>query len=407
MKKFLSVVSLLLAAMMIFAMPVFADEAEEENTPFELPKGITKYYATDVSAKVPTIDGTIGEGEYGEVTVRATSPIFLDSDGNISTEEAPANSYASEYIDFWFAYDADNIYVAIHDAGPNQIESSDEFKTNDYPFRNNYMFTFDFTPEDLTDYFRFGGFNTVTSWNDTMQYFEFTKSNRAPIKVADWVTECVVRKVDIETGADVSFGDLTSSNGNANYFSGDWEVYMELKIDRKAAAKALNECYFTDYDTVANAMYFSFNTNAFRRVECKVDDKGNESTVSSDSQYFRWMGKTVIKEINGEYEDYGLYDGGKVDFLPDVIIFGDENTVVELAEAFPVREETEPEETEPEVTEPEITEAPADETEAPADNETDAPAEEGGCGGSVSLAGIALVAALGTCTAFVAKKRED
>jgi len=408
MKKFLSVVSLLLAAMMIFAMPVFADEAEEENTPFELPKGITKYYATDVSAKVPTIDGTIGEGEYGEVTVRATSPIFLDSDGNISTEEAPANSYASEYIDFWFAYDADNIYVAIHDAGPNQVESSDEFKSNDYPMRSNYMFTFDFTPEDLTDYFRFGGFNTVTSWNDTMQYFEFTKSNRAPIKVSDWVTECVVRKVDIETGTDIGFGDLLTTNGNPNYFSGDWEVYMELKIDRKAAAKALNECYFTDYDTVANAMYFSFNTNVFRRVECKVDDKGNESTVSSDSQYYRWVGCTDIREKNGEYEDYGLYEGGKVDFLPDVIIFGDENTVVVPAEAFPVREETEAPETEPEVTEAPAgeTEAPAGETEAPA-GETEAPEAEGGCGSAVSLAGIALVATLGTCTAFVAKKKED
>ena len=39
---------------------------------------------------------------------------------------------------------------------------------------------------------------------------------------------------------------------------------------------------------------------------------------------------------------------------------------------------------------------------------TDAPADaEGGCGGAVSLAGIALVAALGTCTTFVIKKKED
>ena len=43
-------------------------------------------------------------------------------------------------------------------------------------------------------------------------------------------------------------------------------------------------------------------------------------------------------------------------------------------------------------------------TEAPT---TEAPAEEKGCGGSVGIAGLALVAALGTCTVFVAKKKED
>ena len=48
------------------------------------------------------------------------------------------------------------------------------------------------------------------------------------------------------------------------------------------------------------------------------------------------------------------------------------------------------------------TDAPT--TEAPV---TEAPAEEKGCGGSVGIAGLALVAALGTCTVFVAKKKED
>ena len=43
-------------------------------------------------------------------------------------------------------------------------------------------------------------------------------------------------------------------------------------------------------------------------------------------------------------------------------------------------------------------------TEAPA---TDAPASEDGCGSSVGLVGVALVMALGTCTAFAAKKKED
>ena len=66
----------------------------------------------------------------------------------------------------------------------------------------------------------------------------------------------------------------------------------------------------------------------------------------------------------------------------------------------------------PETTEAPVTEAPATEaptTEAP---KTEAPTteapeeEEKGCGSTVGVAGIALITALGTCTVFVAKKRD-
>ena len=406
MKKFLSIISLLLVAMMIFAMPTFADEAEETK-PFELPKGMQKYYANDVTGKTPNIDGTIADGEYGELTVRVTDPTpFVDAGGDYM--ENPKEYLKSEYMDIWFAYDEDNIYVAIHDAGPEKFADNDEFTSNDYPFRSNYFFCFDFTPEDLTDYFRFGGFNTATVWNPNMQYFEFGKSNRAPIKVAEWVTECVVRKVDVTTGADVGFGDLLTTNGNPNYYGGDWELFIEMKLDKKAVANALNECYFTDYDTVPNVMYFNFGTNMYRRTECKLDDSGNEKAVGDgESQYYRWLGDTIIRDNNADYEDYGLYEGGKVNAMMDAIIFGDENTVIAPADPFPVRETTEPVTEAPVTDNPDVAPTEPEETDTPADDETAAPVAEGGCDGSVSLAGIALVAALGACTAFVAKKKEN
>lgn len=404
MKKLISIVSLLLVATMILAVPAMA---AEENEGFKIPDGMTTYYANDVSGKTPNIDGTIDEGEYGKLTVRVTDPTpFVDAGGDYL--ENPKEHLKSEYIDFYFAYDENNYYIAIHDAGPDKYVDNDEFTTNDYPFRSNYLFSMDFTPEDLTDYFRFGGFNTVTIWNVNMQYFEFGKSNRAPIKVADWVTECIVRKVDVTTGADVGFGDLLTTNGNINYYDGDWELFIEMKLDKKAVAQALNDCYFTDYDTIPNGMYFSFGTNMYRRTEVTLDSKGEEKAVNDgESQYYRWLGDTIIRDKNGDYEDFGLYEGGKVNTMGDLIIFGDENTVFEPADPFPVRE-TEAPDTDP------VTEAPAadDITEAPAaDDVTEAPATEpaaeGGCGSSVAAAGIALVAALGTCTVFVSKKKED
>ena len=80
---------------------------------------------------------------------------------------------------------------------------------------------------------------------------------------------------------------------------------------------------------------------------------------------------------------------------------------------FLIGEEKEEESATEEVTTEEVTtEVPATEvpttevlaTEAPT---TDVVEEEGGCGSTVGIAGLALVAALGTCTVLAAKKKED
>jgi len=399
MKKFLSIVSLLLVAMMIFAMPTFAEEAEAtDDAPFELPKNITKYYANNITGTVPTIDGVIGENEYGELTVRVDNPSAMVGDTRVFMTEPADETLRSEYMDFWFAYDESNIYIAIHDAGFKKVDNGDEFTKNDVPFRYNYFFMMGFMLEDLMSDFRFGGGSTHSVWSQ-LRYHEFGKSNTPAIKTYDLISECIVRKVDTDLGTDVGFGDLLSSNGNVNYTDGSWEVYIEMKLAKDQIANAMNECFFTDYDTIPNAMYFDFTTNAYR---AKADDL-NESV----NQYYNWLGNNNVAGKQGDYADFGYYEGMKYETIFDLIVFGDENTVIEPADPFPVREETEAPTTEPETTEPEVTEAPAgNETDAPA-GETEAPEVQGGCGSSVALAGIALVATLGTCTAFVAKKKED
>ena len=399
MKKFLSVVSVLLVAFMMLAIvPVSADEASE-TAAFELPKNIRKYYANDITGTTPTIDGTISENEYGKLTVRVDNPSAMVGDTRVFMTEPADETLRSEYIDFYFAYDESNIYIAIYDSGFKKVDNGDEYTKNDVPFRYNYFFMMGFMLEDLLSDFRFGGGSTNSVWSN-LRYHEFGKSNTPPIKTYDLVSECVVRKVDTDTGADVAFGDLLSANGNANYTDGSWEVYMEMKLDKKQIANAMNECFFTDYDEIPNAMYFDFTTNTYR---AKADDLND-----SVSQYYSWLGNNNVAGSQGDYADFGYYEGMKTEAIFDLIVFGDENTEIVPADPFPVRPETEPAATEP------TTEAPVvDETEAPSENEateapvTEAPAADGGCGGAVSIAGIALVAALGTCTAFVAKKKKD
>ena len=88
----------------------------------------------------------------------------------------------------------------------------------------------------------------------------------------------------------------------------------------------------------------------------------------------------------------------------------------ELSTEEPTAEETtteEPTSTEDPSAEAEVTTTKPEEEETTKNTETKAPEstekveENTGCGGSVGIAGVALVATLGACTAFVSKKKEN
>ena len=395
MKKFLSIIALMLALVLVAVPMVAAEEADAaEASAWVAPAGIKTYYAENVEGKTPLLDGVISEGEYGKA-YRLDNPIAVNNWGATRQEEPVADPTAvSEYIDIYFAYDENNVYIAVYELGPEEIEGNDRL----VPQRCNWGFNFGFDLNDLTAYFQMNGYATHKQWaKDEFFYYEFGKKNSSPICAYDLISEAVIRKTDVNTGVDVGFGDLLSSNGNVNYADGQCEMVMEFKFERAVVAQAMNQCYFTDYDTISDGMYFSLITNQYQR---------NDATPS---QYYRWAGVTDITGQTGQYADFGIYEGSSTQFMFDLIIFGDENTEVQIADPFPVRPETEAPATEAPVTEApaadDVTEAPAGEADAPA---TEAPAAaEGGCGGSVAVAGLALVAALGTCTVFVAKKKED
>ena len=403
MKKFLSIVALMLALLLVAVPMVSAEEVDaaapaedgaEPTSAWVAPEGIKVYYAENVEGKTPLLDGTISEGEYGKA-YRLENPVPTTNYGSNHQEEPVADPTAvSEYIDVYFAYDENNVYVAIYELGMPSIaqEGTDRLTGA----RSNWVFQFGFDLNDLSSYFQMQGYATHKQWADSeFYYFEFGKRNTPTIKAYDLISEAVIRKTDVSTGEDVGFGDLLSANGNVNYTAGQCEMVIEFKFEKAVVAQALNSTYFTDYDTISDAMYFGLSTHTYGRLE------------NGPSQYYKWAGQTDLRGQTGQYADFGIYEGSSTEFLFDLVVFADENEEIEIADPFPIRPETEAPTTEPVTEAPVVdeTEAPvADETEAPA---TEAPAAQGGCGGSVAVAGIALVAALGTCTAFVAKKKED
>ena len=147
-------------------------------------------------------------------------------------------------------------------------------------------------------------------------------------------------------------------------------------------------------------MYFRMTLNTYRMgaEEGTAALTGQNKFLSTDISALNEAQKTKF------YMDYGMLPGSPTQVLPALIVFDQQDAPIMIPAD---KVETEPEETEPEVTEPEETEPEVTEGEVTNAPETEAPVAEGGCGSSVALAGIALVAALGTCTAFVAKKKED
>ena len=131
------------------------------------------------------------------------------------------------------------------------------------------------------------------------------------------------------------------------------------------------------------------------------------ATDNVDS-YVRWGGKelTNLEKINL---------GTTLTYIPDIIVLGEkpeeapskvETTEAPVTEA-PATEEPTTEapvtETEEIVTEVVETEAVETVTEAV---ETEVVDAKTGCGSSIGLAGIVLVATLGTCTVAISKKRK-
>ena len=166
-----------------------------------------------------------------------------------------------------------------------------------------------------------------------------------------------------------------------------------MRIDKTQAIELYNTVAYMDYANFPNAFYFSMGTHVYRPAK--------ESGGASIGGYARYLatdmsGKDIVNI------DYGILPGSPQECLPYLIVLGDENTTITVPADKP---ETEAPTTEAPTQAPdtEVTEAVE---ESDMGHYTEPTVDEEGCTGALSLAGIALVAALGTCTAIVSKKKD-
>ena len=437
MKKALAIISLVLVFVMLASIPSFA---EGYTFVWEDPKDITKYYATDITGKeVPVIDGEIKEGEYGTPIVITDNYLTIDpadvNNGNkiIDDYDQPA----SDKFEYYFSYDKDYIYIAFKDYGgtwekgsttanflDNHAGVTDGYKN--FATRANYYITLGFFLDDAKTTLTLG---CSSRGFDESRLHDMGKSIGTISDANEVVEQLYMRRYLAKDGTIITKCDNNGSliegvKGNENCFEGQYIAECEIKVAKSRVIEILNENFFTEYVELGNACWL-YATN--RQYVSKLNS--NETYGGGVTAYNRYFSKD-IRSNKADYGDYGINEGDAKDTIGSLLVFAPEGTPIEMCkEASEVATEpaatepaatepaaTEPAATEPAATEPAVTELAATEPAAtepaatePAATEPAAtePAAEGGCGGAVSFAGLALVAALGTCTVFVAKKKED
>ena len=436
MKKFLTLTSLLLAAVLLLGM--IPASAEVANA-WEVPEGVEVYYANDISDKAaPTLDGEISDGEYGDVTVTMMPADRLTRGANDSSDidDSRANQPTSDYVDFYFAYDDAFIYIAVEDYGGTWAEGSDTYNwlqetkaenqtIYEFAARNNYHFQTGFYLNDVSSYF---SMQASSRGFDENKWFDSgtAQNGNADVRFGNpksIVNDAYIKKTMVADGevfADAPGGfkneDGGAIRGNINQFEGQYKAVIELKYEKEFVMNLINELYADEFVELPNAMWFWTTLRTY--VAGEVD--GTATTIEGNCLAYNTYFATDIRDnTDVDYSVYGV--SAEADFLPNLIVFGEEgDEISEGRFASDVLNEEEEEEDDAVVTTAKAdddADADDDKKDDAADKKDDAKtttaaAEEeedkkGGCGSVVGLAGIALVATLGTCTVFVAKKKED
>ena len=266
--------------------------------------------------------------------------------------------------------------------------------------RNNYSFGIGFQLDDLTNYFSISieGQRIGASFSDgKLSNFTSVDGGFATI-----VSEARLKKYLKDDPTNVFCDDDITSLAGKNVNSiGQYVAVCEMKFDKKLMLENFNGYAYTEYAELPNAMYFHFTARSYV-LNADLKDQ-NEDCTSYNKYFAADVSSFNDTQMTKFYMDYGILPGSKQDYVPSVVVFGEEGTPI----YYPL--EIVEEETEPIVEEIDTVVDPIPvETQETVASETEAtPTEESGCGSSVALAGIALVATLGTCTLFVAKKKED
>lgn len=300
----------------------------------------------------PVIDGVIEEGEYAWTTYELDKLVEFPGEFYVTVEHTDGMAMGIEYL---FDVDDDFIYLAVKERTSGYVADilyDLVFCTVDAQVKDTMIIDVRFTRNN--DYIRDGNMNLQSQAYAPDFTLFVVNGSEASSELDTYVVE-----------ANGTFMDDGARNNN----------YIEIKLDRAAI------------ETLVGG---EISGMGLRMTACTGEDKTGETVYGDEeSAAYPADGNTHI----GYH--FIAFESGALDSL-DAAPTETEPTETEPAETEPA--ETEPAETTPTETEP--AETTPVETE-PAETEI---LEEKGCGASVVAVAVAVVAMLGTCTAFIIKK---
>lgn len=364
MKKILVAISLLLVAVMALSVTSFAAEGQKT------------YYVGKATTTAPVQDGKIDAGEYTLTYTLDDPAIFVDTANGLLS--GPASDKYSDSAVMAYAYDNDYIYIAV---------SSDLYykSATDFGGVSNYQFRIGFGT-DATKYVQLGLAASVSA-NNAAVMGSSTQAN---------YNGTSTNLTKEETKSVFAAAQYTVAGNAADGYT----QTIELKIDKAEMVKAYNTNVGANEVFLPETMFFAFREQTYNY------DK------SETMNYSVWNAAKVTNEQKFE-------DGLTVDYLPYAIVMGEEKGEGDLVEITKKPEagvttpvDTTPVDTTPVDTTP-VDTTPVDTTPADTTPVDTTPADttpaggDDGCGSSVTVMGVALVATLGTCAVFATKKKED
>ena len=398
MKKILVAIALMLVASFLISIPamgaISTDGGSKDVTLEEvLNSGILGdkdiHYVGAPTTVAPKQDGVINEGEYSyfyrdENVTNTAQGWSSGSGGWYGFEELAVNEYTkahSEYVDVYFSYDNDYVYIAISDPGFYFDNIRHNTSPNIFPkigIRHDDL-DYGYAPQITQN----GGTKTEAN----LQAAETYKIDGYSIK---GINKFNVTKTNLE-------------GGGCSYVH-------EYRYSKAESVKVLNDRTKANVTEFPNTFFFTVGMCQYMGTSVRGDNMpqswvrmvGRPLTsaerVNLGTDYFWWIPAVVVLGENPNAEEAPETTTEAPTTEAPTTEPATEAPTTEAPTTAPVTEAptTEPAATEPATTEPAATE--------PATTE---PAPEKGCGNSIGLMGLALVATLGTCAVVATKKKED
>jgi len=355
-----------------------------------------KVYFVEETATAPIIDGSVQTNEY-DVAIKTT----FDKDYDFIDDSHVYGTFELEWANYYLSWDDECLYIAaeVKDPDPTTFgQWPENVKRADQLALSLGGMIDAGDPLGIASYIQFRFFDGIT------------EDKKAELGFDDYF-----EIQDLEK--DFMGQNVSGTMLDVSTFTKDHLVVHNPDTQVTTYEVAINwDAIESVWPHQEGKLQYQLLTLGFY-VQGTTTEIIPDKNVGSKTGIYYWG--TVGDQVNDVYDKlmdeytsaaYYGWTGANDKLIPNMFFRGTEEEynafmAARLVAKTPETEAPVVEDPETENVEDPTTDAPATDAPSADDPATDEPKTDGGCGSSVAAVGVALVAALGTCTAFINKRR--